>query len=114
VVVDLGRGADHSDVDEDRERGGFQVALGQCAGLEVFPQHGQHPCSDDGVDVDRVGGFADQAGLAVLAHAAAKHRLDEDLAMALDQLLDLALGRIGAEHLGGRKLRSVAYRKTFQ
>ncbi len=41
---------------------------------------------------------ADQPSLALLAHAAAEQRLDEHLAVPIDQVLDLVFRRAGAQH----------------
>ena len=46
-----------------------------------------------------IGGAAEQAGLALLAHAALEDRLDEDRSVAADQRLDLVLARRRAEDL---------------
>jgi hypothetical protein len=41
------------------------------------------------------------APIALLAYAALEHGLDEDLAVALEQVLDLFFAGVGAQHLGG-------------
>ncbi|MDF3856413.1 hypothetical protein PFC51_19360 [Paracoccus pantotrophus] len=51
----------------------------------------------------QVARLADQPGLAFLADAAAKHGLDEDQPMPVDQRLDVVLGRIRAKHFGRRE-----------
>ena len=48
----------------------------------------------------QVAGGADQPGLALLAHAAAEHRLDEDQPVPVDQRLDRVLARVRPQHLG--------------
>ena len=53
----------------------------------------------------QVGGAADQTGLALLAHAALEHRLDEHLPVLGDQRLDLRLACVGAEDLRCRESR---------
>ena len=47
-----------------------------------------------------VAGLADEPGLALLADAAAEDRLDEDQAVAGDQVLDRVFAGVGPEHLG--------------
>jgi hypothetical protein len=55
----------------------------------------------------QVGGAADQAGLALLADRALEERLDEDLAVAPDQVLDLVFAGVRAQHLGGGEAREL-------
>ena len=45
-------------------------------------------------------GAAEKPGLALLAHPALEHRLDEHRAVPLDQRLDLFLAGVGTEHFG--------------
>ena len=51
-----------------------------------------------------VGRLADQAGLALLADAAAKQRLDEDQLVPVDQALNLILGCARPQNLGSGEL----------
>ena len=62
----------------------------------------------------QIGGSADQSRLALLADAALEQRLDEDLAVALDQIPDLVFRGVGAEHLGGRKVDVPEQRRPVQ
>ncbi len=48
----------------------------------------------------QVGGAADLAGLAHLADRALEQRLDEDLAVMADRVLDLVFAGVRAKHLG--------------
>ena len=48
--------------------------------------------------------LADQPRLALLADAAAEHRLDEDQPVPVDQVLDRILGGVRPEHLRGREV----------
>ena len=64
-----------------------------------------------GLEVRRL---ADQAGLALLADAAAKQRLDEDELMPVDQALNLILGRARPQNLGSGELDIVEQSRPVQ
>ena len=69
----------------------------------LFPQRG--------LEVARP---ADQTGLALLADAAPKQRLDEDELVAVDQALDLVLRCAGSEHFGGGEIHMLEKLRTIQ
>ncbi len=52
-------------------------------------------------------GAPDEAGLALLADAAAENRLDENFAALGDEVLDLLLASFRAEHSRGRKVHDL-------
>ena len=61
-----------------------------------------------------IGGAAEQAGLALLAHAALEDRLDEDRSVAADQRLDLVLARRRAEDLRRGMARELEQPRAVQ
>jgi hypothetical protein len=60
------------------------------------------------------GGTPDEPGLALLADRAPEQRLDEHLAMAPDQVLDLVLAGIRAEHFGRWEVDVLQQRRAVQ
>jgi hypothetical protein len=64
-----------------------------------------------GLEVARA---ADQAGLALLADAAAKYRLYKNELMAVDEALDLVLCRLRSEHFGCGKVHVLEQRRPIK
>src|SRR5262245_65137153 len=64
-----------------------------------------------GLEVART---ADQAGLALLADAAAKYRLYENELMAIDEVLDLILCRLRSEYFGCGKVHVLEQRRPIK
>jgi len=79
---------------------GDAVGLGAGVAVAVFGEVQALLLGKRGLEI---AGPADQIGLALLADAAAEQRLDEDQAVAADQVLDLVLARVRPQHLRGRE-----------
>jgi len=107
------------------ERHGGSAELGRVGDCKIHLVLGRHPAFEGdavglghGVSVPmlreietllfrqrgfQIGRLADQAGFALLAHAALEQRLDEDELVPVEQILDLIFGRAWSEHFRGRK-----------
>ena len=57
---------------------------------------------------------SNQAGLALLADAAAKDRFYENELVAVDEVLDLVLGRTRSEYFGCGKVHVLEQRRTIK
>ena len=54
VIVDFRRASEHAGIKEDRERGGFQIGLGQFTTSQRLPQHLQQQRRDHRIDVHAI------------------------------------------------------------
>src|SRR5262249_28051832 len=87
------------------------VRLGPRVAVLVFDEVKPLLLFERGLEVARA---ADQAGLALLADAAAKYRLYENELMAVDEALDLLLCSLRSEHFGCGKVHVLEQRRTIK
>src|SRR5437762_2098522 len=83
VIIDFGRAAEHSRIQEDREGCGFQRLLGKCAAPIRLPQHFEKQRGDHRIDVHAVNGAR---------HAGVEQRLYERVVVLVEHVVFAALG----------------------